>query len=189
MYKYYFPSCSVKGAIEPPVPFGHMLSSGAVPNKCADCEYLFEGSCVRCPEAKHYLHLDHGPCGVDGPTHPVHYEDQFIKAHVTVPKKCASCNFLKVDRIRDFICTKDKDRWGDFPRGLDWGDWKPDLKSYCINLQLPLPKVSTPALTQYARNDDIVEFIKEDRRINPGISVEEAKADFKHFREIMKKYL
>ena len=189
MYRYYFPICPVKGPIEPPIPYGHMLSKGSVPNKCADCGYLFEGSCRRFPEAQPFLHLDHGPCGIDGPTKPVYFENQFIKAKVKVPQKCVSCKFLETDRIRGFVCRKDEDKWGDFPRGLDWGDWKPDLTTDCIHLKLPLPKVTTLKLSQHACNNDILEFIKEHRRINPGISTEEVKADFKHFRDILKKYL
>lgn len=161
-----------------------MASRGAVPKKCSECQYLFEGECIRYfEEVGHYLHLDHRPCGIDGPTDPVVYEDQFVQSKVEIPRKCAKCVYLGVDRIYGFHCCKDADKWGDFHRGLDWGSWEPD----CIYLQLPLPKVTTKELSLYARQDDVISFIKEYRRINPGFTIEEAKADFNHFREVIAK--
>ena len=182
MHSRYFPPCPVDGPIDPPVAFGHMGSHGAVPAKCGQCRHLFEGECTRYIETVgHYLHLDHGPCGINGPTDPVTYEDEFIKAKVEVPRKCSRCRFLAVHPIFGFHCTKDADKWGDFHRGLDWGTWQPDL----IYLQLPLPKVTTRELSQLAFANDLLGFVKEHRRINPGLSVEEAKADFQHFRNII----
>lgn len=182
MHHRYFPRCPVDGPIDPPIPFGHMLSSGAVPNKCGTCQHLFEGECTRyIEELGHFLHLDHGPCGVTGPTDPVLYEDKFIKAKAEIPRKCANCRFLGFDSIRGFYCGEDADKWGDLHRGLDWGAWEPD----CIYLQLPLPKLTTRELALCARQDDLVAFIKEHRRINPGLSMKEAKADFAHFRAIL----
>src|SRR5262245_26778416 len=100
MHKHYFPPCPVDGPIEPPVPYGHMGASGAVPNKCRSCPNLFEGSCLRSiKEVGRYLHLDYGPCGIPGPTDPVIYEDEFITSKVTVPRKCATCHFLKFHQI------------------------------------------------------------------------------------------
>ena len=184
MHRNYFPRCPIDGPIEPPVPFGHMASRGAVPKKCSECQHLFEGECTRYIEdVGHYLHLDHGPCGIDGPTDPVLYEDEFVTSKAEVPRKCAKCVFLAVDRIYGFHCTKDADKWGDFHRGLDWGAWEPD----CIYLELPLPKVTTKELSVFARRNDIMSFIKEHRRINPGLSIEEAKADFAHFRDVLEK--
>lgn len=182
MHTQYFPRCPVDGPIDPPVPFSHMVSVGAVPNKCGHCDKLFEGECIRCFEqVERFLHLDHGPCGVPGPTDPVKYEDSYITARVTVPRKCAKCGLLAVDSICGFHCTKEADKWGGFHRGLDWGAWEPDS----IYLELPPPKVSTRALCQCARDNDLVSFVKEHRRINPGLSIEEAKADFRHFRSIL----
>ena len=184
MHSKYFPTCPIDGPIEPPVPFAHMGSRGAVPKKCSECEHLFEGECTRhIDEVGHYLHLDHGPCGIDGPTDPVPYEDEFIKAKVEIPTKCSTCVYLAVDRIRGFHCTKDSDKWGDFHRGLDWGAWQPAY----INLLLPPPRVTTKALSQHAFNNDLAAFIKEYRRINPETSIEEAKRDFFHFRSTMEK--
>ena len=53
------------------------------------------------------------------------------------------------------------------------------------NLQLPLPRVTTKTLAQFAQCNDMISFIKEYRRINPGLSIEEAKADFAHFRKVL----
>lgn len=182
MYHRYFPSCPVDGPIEPPVQYGHMGSRGAVPKKCSECQNLFEGECIRhIEEVGHYLHLDHGPCGVNGPTDPVYYEDIYIASKVVVPRKCAKCVYLAVDSIYGFHCTKDPEKWGDFHRGLDWGQWEPDD----IYLELPLPKVTTRALSMFARCDDLIGFIMEHRRVNPGLSIKEAKADFAHFRSIL----
>lgn len=184
MHQDYFPPCPVEGLIDPPVPFGHLGLHGAVPQKCAHCKYLFEGSCARYfEEVEHFLHLDHGSCGINGPTDPVLYENEYISSKVEIPRKCARCVFLHIDNIHGFYCHKDKDIWGDFPRGLDWGAWEPDH----IYLQLPLPKVTTKALSRFAYENDIVAFIKEHRRINPGLSLQEAKADFAHFCEIFEK--
>ncbi|UCE56672.1 MAG: hypothetical protein JSV31_14860 [Desulfobacterales bacterium] len=182
MHRRYFPSCTVDGPIDPPTPFGHLGASGAVPNKCGTCDKLFEGECTRyIEEIGHYLHLDYGSCGINGPTDPITYEDDFITSKVEIPRKCADCVFLGIDRIHGFHCKKDSDKWGDFHRGLDWGRWKPD----CIYLQLPLPKVTTQALAQFAQRNDMKSFIKEYRRINPGLSIKEAKADFAHFRNVL----
>jgi len=88
---------------------------------------------------------------------------------------------LAFDRIRGFICTKDKEKWGSCYRGLDWGTWAPDT----IYLQLPAPKVTTKPLAAFASQNDLTAFIREHRRVNPGLSMEEAKADFQRFREVL----
>jgi hypothetical protein len=184
MHSNYFPPCPVDGPIEPPVPFAHMIWRGAVPKKCSECQHLFEGECIRfIDEVGRYLNLDHGPCGITGPTDPVTCEERFINLKVEVPRKCATCAHLVLDQIHGLHCSKDSTKWGDFHRGLDWGTWQPEQ----IYLQLPPPKVTTEALSQHAYKDDLVAFIKEHRRINPGLSIEEAKADFRHFRAVIEK--
>jgi hypothetical protein len=177
MHNKYYPACPVDGPIEPAVPFAHMISRGAVPNKCSSCQFLFEGECRRMPDR--YLHLDHGPCGVDGPTDPVFYENEFVMAKVSVPRKCTTCRFLNIDSIDGFHCGKDSEIWGDFHRGLDWGAWSPDR----IYLELPAPKITTRVLSECAHQNDLIGFIKEHRRVNPGFSLEEAKTDFAFFRD------
>ena len=182
MHGKYYPRCPVPGPIEPPVPFGHMGSRGAIPQKCSECRHLFEGECTRYIESVgHLLHLDHGPCGIDGPTDPVVREVPFGKSPVEIPRKCVTCAYLGIDQIHGFHCRKDAETWGDFHRGLDWGSWEPA----CIYLELPLPKVTTQELSRHAQRNDLMSFIKEHRRINPGLSIEEARNDFHHFRTIL----
>lgn len=185
MFRRYFPPCPVDGPIDPPVPFGHMASKGAVPKKCSECKHLFEGECTRYIEdVRGYLHLDHGPCGIEGPTDPTTFENEFLRGKVQVPRKCATCVHLSVGPIHGFHCTKDWDKWGDFHRGLDWGSWSPDH----VYLNLEPPKVTTRALSEHAFTGDLVAFIKEHRRINPGISVQEARADYEHFRAVIQQF-
>ncbi len=161
-----------------------MISRGAVPKKCSSCANLFEGSCVRFSNlVGRFLHLDHGFCGVAGPTDPVKFQDGFIESKVEVPRKCASCVFLAIDRIHGFHCTKDQMKWGDFHRGLDWGAWEPEM----VYLDLPLPKVTTKALSKLAKRNDLIAFIQEHRRINPGLSLAEARKDFEYFRSVLGK--
>jgi hypothetical protein len=182
MYKHYFPTCKVEGAIEPPIPFNHMGIAGAVPNKCGSCKHLFEGGCTRYIDiVGAYLHLDYGPCTINGPTDPVVYEDRFVKGKVEVPRKCSTCFHLKVDVHAGFYCTQDESKWGAYHRGLDWGSWEPDS----IHLQLPLPKVTTRQLSIFVKKNDIVGFIKEYRRINPGLSINEAKSDFGYLQHAL----
>jgi hypothetical protein len=163
MHKSYFPRCKVPGAIVPPTPFSHLGCIGAVPNKCGSCDQLFEGGCRRGMTEfgmTDYLHVDHGECAVNGPTDPVFYSSQYITSKVTVPRKCTTCRWLENDKINGFYCAKDQEIWGDFHRGLDWGAWRPDR----IYIELPQPKITTPALSDCAHQNDVVAFIKEHRR-------------------------
>ncbi|MBX2846904.1 MAG: hypothetical protein KTR16_01180 [Acidiferrobacterales bacterium] len=184
MHKLYFPTCKVEGDIEPPVPFNHMGMVGAVPNKCGSCKNLFEGSCRRyMDEVNRYLHLDYGPCDIEGPTDPVTYKDDFVTANVEVPRKCSKCTYLKVDSIYGFHCSQGKQKWGAYHRGLDWGAWEPDS----IYLQLPLPKVTTRELSNLVKQNDILGFIKEYRQRNPSLSIKEAREDFAYLQNILDK--
>ncbi|HAS46130.1 MAG TPA: hypothetical protein DCS93_36955 [Microscillaceae bacterium] len=183
MYRNYFPPCLVDGPIEPPVPYVHMGSSGAVPHKCSTCQYLFEGSCTRAgEELDRYLHLDHGSCKVSGPTNPVLYQDQFIKSKVEVPKKCTDCVLLKLDHIYGFYCSQDEDKWGDFKRGLDWGNWKPD-EPY---IELPYPDITTKTMLKAVIQNARTAFVKEYREVNPGHSFSVAIKAFEYLREKLK---
>jgi hypothetical protein len=126
MYRRAFPRCTVEGSLEP-VPFSHLGLEGAIPAKCSTCSHLFEGECRRALEATQgNLALDHGPCPVAGTTQPVRVETPFYASKVFVPEKCRACRHLELDGVRGFLCTLDADRWGDFPRELDWGSWSPE---------------------------------------------------------------
>lgn len=156
-----------------------MGSTGAVPQKCSTCENLFEGECTRSlGEVGGHLHLDHGPCGVDGPTDPVTFENQYITSKVKIPRKCSRCRHLAVAAIRGFHCSKDADTWGDFHRSLDWGAWRPDR----VYFQLEPPKVTTKMLSEHAFAEERLAFMKEHRRVNPDLSLGEAQADYVSFR-------
>lgn len=124
MYTKSFPRCEVTGSVEP-VPYSHFIS-GAVPQKCRACPSLFEGGCTRAiNEVGSYLNLDHGPCPVTGPTEPVFIDTQYYISKVQVPEKCVRCRYLYLDNISGFVCHFEKERWGQFPRSLDWGIWSP----------------------------------------------------------------
>ncbi|WP_367874374.1 hypothetical protein [Luteolibacter sp. Populi] len=182
MHRFYFPACPVDGPIDPPAPFGHFGSRGCIPNKCKTCACSFEGGCTRSfAELNRYMHLDFGPCGIHGPTDPVHYEDSFIVSKVEIPRKCAKCPFLFNDAIRGFECRKDEEKWGDCRRGLDWGAWRPVR----IYVELPHPKVSTKSLVEALNAGDLVGFLKEYRRSNPGVPYSEAKEDFARLRALI----
>lgn len=182
MHKDYFPRCPVAGPIEPPVRFGHGCSRGAVPQKCSTCQHLFEGSCVRFANiVGRYLHLDHGPCGIDGPTDAVLHQDPASNIAAEVPRKCSTCTFLAADSNYGFCCLQDAEKWGDFHRGLDWGDWEPPL----IQLTLAPPKSTTKEMTSLAQQNDLLAFIQEHRRVNPRISIAEAKRDFQLFQQAL----
>ncbi len=180
MHRDYFPACPVDGPILPGVPFVHLASAGAVPRKCSTCSHLFEGECTRALETRGaYLRLDHGPCGVAGPTDPVPYENGYFSAKVTIPRKCAGCSHLVIDRQRGFDCEKDRSIWGDWMRGLDWGTWRPER----IYLALRGSKVTTRAMADAVYDDDLVEFVRESRRVNPDVSIAETKRDFADLRQ------
>ena len=184
MYKKYFPSCKVESPIEPPMKYMHLGSEGAIPKKCSECKYLFEGECSRNIEnGTGYLHLDYGHCKVNGPTDPVIYESAFVQSKVKIPRKCKDCGYLKFDKTRGFICTEEEYKWGNLSRGLDWGTWEPDT----VYLQLPLPKWTTRKLTNYVKADNLINFIKEYREVNSNYSIEEAKKDFAYLKEQLEK--
>lgn len=182
MHRDYFPPCRVDGSILPAVPYSVGFSRGAVPSKCSTCRHLFEGGCTRIMETTpRYLHLDHGPCGVRGPTDPVSYDDRFVAAKVTVPRKCASCVHLVLDLRRGFQCGQDRAIWGDFHRGLDWGTWSPPR----FELALPPPTVTTEAMVDAVHDDDLLAFIREAQRVNPGISIADIRTAFASLRALV----
>ncbi|RYD36532.1 MAG: hypothetical protein EOP86_05755 [Verrucomicrobiaceae bacterium] len=91
--------------------------------------------------------------------------------------------FLFHDIIHGFSCRKDEAQWGKFYRGLDWGTWTPER----IYLELPHPKVSTKTLIDCAHDGNLSGFVKEHRRLNPGLSLTEAREDFARLRRIIER--
>ena len=142
MLKHYFPICKNDGPIYPVDEFKHMGLITVIPKKCSECMYLFEGECTRnIDEVGRYLYLDHGPCGIYGPTDPLTHVSSSTIFKIEIPRKCAKCDYLEgffnVQGIVDgFSCGKDKDIWLGFNRNLDWGSWEPDW----IYIDLPHPK-------------------------------------------------
>jgi hypothetical protein len=179
MHHLYFPPCPIEGPFLPPVPYSHFGSRGAVPQKCSTCGHLFEGGCTRAmDEVGRYLHLDYGPCDVNGPTDPVVYENMYLTGKVQVPRKCSTCPSLSVGMVYGFYCGRDKHIWGDFHRGLDWGTWEPDF----VYMQLPFPKATTRKMIKLVHENNSIDFIKEYRQFNPRLSIQESRADFAQLR-------
>ncbi len=179
MHRDYFPACPVDGP-RMPAPFRHMGSVGAIPLKCSTCAHQFEGGCTRALNTRRgYLHLDYGPCGIDGPTDPVRYESHYLTAKVTVPRKCADCVHLTISRY-GFDCGKDEPIWGAWRRGLDWGTWRPDR----VYVELPAPKKTTSTMIDAVHAGDLVAFVRECRRVNPDVSMAEARVDFTELRRL-----
>ena len=125
MYNNAFPKCEVQGSFVP-IEFDHGALEGAIPEKCASCKESFEGSCLRAITLMDdYLSLDHGPCEIAGDTTPTKI-DSNNNAPIYVPKKCSQCDFLKQSDIDGYYCSSEREKWGDFHRSLDWGNWEPD---------------------------------------------------------------
>ncbi|MBK8252682.1 MAG: hypothetical protein IPK82_08445 [Polyangiaceae bacterium] len=180
MYVRYFPRCPDNGPIYPEQPFGHFGFEGAVPRKCRRCKYLFEGECTRnAANGQPYLMLDHGPCPVDGPTDPVQYENEFVVSKVQVPRKCSTCRFLRLDSIQGFVCGAEPHIWGDFPRGLDWGSWRPSGPI----ITLPAPFRSTRDLTDTVIRSDKKAFVTMFRKLNPEVPLAEIRRVYELARE------
>ncbi|WP_459212176.1 hypothetical protein [Aquimarina rhabdastrellae] len=125
MYRKSLPKCVKKGSYEP-VLYGHLCFTGAVPHKCSTCIHLFEGECTRAlDKLDHLLRLDYESCHIAGSTEPIAIE-VINEDSVFVPKKCVNCEHITKSDIYGYFCSYEKDIWKDFPRDLDWGDWKPD---------------------------------------------------------------
>lgn len=171
MYRKQFPSCEIKGSLEPKE-FEHMFSKGMIPEKCSKCSLMFESECRRNSEITgEYAILDYGKCEIEGKTNPVCIEIDNSGYEIFVPAKCGQCNYLKKDKYREYICTFEKNIWGDFPRSLDWNDWKPDFPIVGLGTKLKLSK----HLTILIENGKIAEAIKEIKRLNNEIDFKKAK--------------
>lgn len=171
MYRESFPKCKIKGSFEP-VKFGHMASEGSIPHKCISCSHMFEGECLRGNTSiDGFLRLDYEPCGIDGSTEPIEIE-KHQENSIFVPTKCESCSFLKKDDIRHYICSKDREIWGDFPRDLDWGNWKPDYPLIGLN-----QSIITKDLVLFLMQKEKVKALKLYRKLNQIDTIKEARED------------
>lgn len=176
MYRKAFPRCTVDGPVEP-VGFGHLGSKGAIPRKCTACRYSMEGSCTRAiEEVAGYLHLDHGPCPVPGATHPVEVPSGVKGGVITVPDKCLGCEHLEMMRL---VCNYQRERWGDFPRSLDWGDWQPELP----NLGLMSGRRVSDELLRAVCDGNKVAAIKAFMAVNAGAMMHEGMAAYDELSE------
>ena len=170
MYRTAFPRCTVLGSFEP-VPYSHFLN-GAVPAKCSQCDHLFEGSCLRAKDqVRDYLSLDHGPCPVTGPTDPVLIETKYYVSKVSVPSKCRDCRYLLLDHVRGFVCNFESEKWGYFPRTLDWGLWTPEYP----NLGLQSGRSVSVDVMRAVQQRNEVAAVKAFRAVHKDASFKEAR--------------
>lgn len=183
MYRRPFPACEVSGPVDP-VPFGHLGLTGSVPRKCGGCQFLFEGECTRAMDQVHgYLALDHGPCPVIGDTTPTLVVTEHLRSTVSIPAKCRTCQHLEVGLQRGFTCGFERERWGFFRRGLDWGSWSPELPN--VGLESGRP-VSLAVLRAAAAGNE-ANTIKAFRSDFPDATFSEARQAFSELVEQLKK--
>ena len=174
MYRRSFPKCTITGSVDP-VPFNHLGLQGAVPRKCAECKLMFEAECRRAADqVKGYLALDHGPCPVKGETKPICYENQFVKSKVFIPSKCRTCRHLEFSIYRGFICKYEIEKWGKFPRTLDWGVWAPEHP----NLGLSTGRSVPLELLQAVQMGNEAAGVKAFRKAFPDSTIREARDAF-----------
>jgi hypothetical protein len=170
VYQKQFPSCQIKGSLEP-TEFGHMLSKGMIPKKCSECDLMFEGECLRNSEITgKYAQLDYGKCEIEGKTEPVCIEIDYNGYETFIPLKCEHCDHLKKNKYRGYICAFEKNTWGDFPRSLDWGDWKPNFPIVGLGENLKLTK----HLIILIESKKTAEAVKEIKRLNNGMEFKKA---------------
>lgn len=118
-----------------------------------------------------YLALDHGPCPIKGPTEPVLVDTPYYTSKVYVPSKCQSCRYLELDRIRGFVCNYEWERWGSFPRALDWGLWNPEHP----NLGLKSGHSVPVEFIQAVQDQNEAQAIKVFRAAHPDATFREAR--------------
>lgn len=88
--------------------------------------FFFEGECLReHTRVGGFLNLYFGPCDKMGSTKPVEI-DRNGDNTIVVPEKCLNCDRLSKSNIHGYFCSFEHEIWKDFPRDLDWGEWKPD---------------------------------------------------------------
>jgi hypothetical protein len=142
-----------------------------IPKKCIECDLMFEGECRRNSDITgEYARLDYGKCKIEGITEPVSIEIDSSGYETFVPEKCEQCDHLKMDKYRGYICSFEKDIWGDFPRSLDWGSWQPNFPIIGLGANLKLTKY----LIILIKNKKTAEAVKEIKRLNEGIGFKKA---------------
>jgi hypothetical protein len=125
-----------------------------------------------------YLSLDHGPCPVKGSTAPIRIETAYYQSKVYVPTKCVKCVNLELDSVRGFVCNLDRERWGAFPRTLDWGSWSPEHP----NLGLESGRSVSHEVMQAVVQGREAEAIKAFRSSHPDATFREARDAYAELR-------
>ena len=77
------------------------------------------------------------------------------------------------------VCNYQRERWGDFPRTLDWGDWRPALP----NLGLMSGRRVSDALLQAVCDGDKVAAIKAFMAVNAGAMMREGMDAYEELAE------
>ncbi len=121
-----------------------------------------------------YLALDHGPCPIPGNPTPTLVVTDPPFGTVSIPTKCRTCAHLQTDPIRGFTCGYERERWGAYPRTLDWGDWSPELPNVGLASGRP---VSTALLHAVAAGHE-VQAIRAFRADFPESTIAEARQAF-----------
>jgi hypothetical protein len=121
-----------------------------------------------------YRNLDYGPCPISGPQQPVIYENEFIQSKVCIPEKCRRCRHLHSDPTRGFVCNYEREKWGDFPRALDWGLWSPERS----DLHLDSGRSLTQEFMSAVERGDQVHAIRVFRDQHRDATLKEAREAF-----------
>ncbi len=88
-----------------------------------------------------------------------------------MPAKCERCAKLELNRIHGFVCNLDRERWGAFPRTLDWGSWSPEHP----NLGLKTGRSVSHEVISAVANGSEVQAIKAFRSSHPDATFREAR--------------
>ena len=110
--KTYLKECPFDGP-QDPVATGNLTLRFSIPRKCSTCAFYFEGGCKKV--TNRLVRLDFGFCGIEG-------SKELVKHGATgklIPQKCNECRYLIKHNFLGLCCGKDREIWGDLPRGLD----------------------------------------------------------------------
>jgi hypothetical protein len=136
-------------------------------------------------QTQRYLSLDHGPCPVKGPTNPALVDSLYYISKVYVPLKCLKCKHLLLDSIRGFVCNFERDRWGSFPRTLDWGLWSPEYP----NLGLESGRSVSIDVIKAVQACQEAEAIKAFRSVHKDATFKEARDAYAELSAKMRDYV